>query len=123
MTKKHETLFWRLKGKSQEELVVLLEHLVQRQPEVEAVLELLVELPLSGTSVPEKQSRKHTIDPAAIRRQADVAFDRAGDDWDAAGRAAVELEQIYVIGQDFAQAGAWVNAQIVYATLAEEILS
>jgi hypothetical protein len=123
MTKKHETLFRRLKGKSQEELVALLEHLVQRQPEVEAVLELLVELPLSGTPMPEKQSRKHTIDPAAIRCQADVAFDRAGDDWDAAGRAAVELEHIYTIGQDFAQAGVWGNAQIVYATLAEEILS
>lgn len=123
MTKKHETLLRRLKGKSQEELVALLEHLVQRQPEVEAVLELLVELPLGVISAPETPSRKQTIDPAAIRRQADVAFDRAGDDWDAAGRAEAKLQQIYAIGQDFAQAGAWANAQIVYATLAEEILS
>lgn len=123
MTNRHETLLRRLKGKSQEELIALLEYLVQRQPEVAAVLELLIELPLSVTSTPEPHHRTPTLDPAAIRRQADVAFDRAGDDWDAAGRAAVELEQVYAIGQDFAQAGAWANAQAVYATLAEEILA
>jgi hypothetical protein len=104
-------------------LVALFEHLVQRQPEIEAVLELLVELPLSVTSSQEKRSRERTIDPAAIKSQVDVAFDRAGTDWDAAGRAAFDLEQVCVIGHDFAQAGAWANAQVVYATLAEEILS
>jgi|GEM_PF-2049494 len=122
MPKTHEKLFRRLKGKSQEELVALLEHLVQRQPEIASVLELLVELPLGVTSSQTQLSREQTIDPASIRRQVDLAFDRAGNDWDAAGNAAVDLEQVYAIGQDFAQVGAWANAQIVYATLAEEIL-
>ncbi len=123
MTKTHENLFRRLKGKSREELVALLEHLVQRQPEIEALLELLVELPQGVPSSQAKRSRERTIDPAAIKSQVDVAFDRAGTDWDAAGRAAFDLEQVYAIGHDFAQAGAWANAQVVYATLAEEILS
>ena len=42
MTNAHEHLFSKLKKKSQEELVALLEQLVQRQPETETLLELLV---------------------------------------------------------------------------------
>jgi hypothetical protein len=123
MTNAHEHLFRKLKKKSQEELVALLEQLVQRQPETETLLELLVELPLGEASAQAKQRLNRTIDPAAIRSQVDVAFDRAGTDWDAAGRAAVDLEQVSAIGHDFAQAGAWTNAQVVYGTLAEEILA
>ncbi len=106
MTNAHEHLFRKLKKKSQEELVALLEQLVQRQPETETLLELLVELPLGEASAQAKQRLNRTIDPAAIRSQVDVAFDRAGTDWDAAGRAAVDLEQVSAIGHDFAQAGA-----------------
>ena len=123
MTNAHEHLFRKLQKKSQEELVALLEQLVQRQPETETLLELLVELPLGEASAQAKQRLNRTIDPAAIRSQVDVAFDRAGTDWDAAGRAAVDLEQASAIGHDFAQACAWTNAQVVYGTLAEEILA
>jgi len=42
MTNAHEHLFRKLKKKSQEELVALLEQLVQWQPETETLLELLV---------------------------------------------------------------------------------
>ena len=122
MTNTHEYLFRKLQKKSQEELVALLEQLVQRQPETEPVLELLVELPLGKASAQTKHRLNRTVDPAAIRSQVDVAFDRAGTDWDAAGRAAVDLEHVSAIGHDFAQAGAWANAQVVYGTLAEEIL-
>lgn len=74
MTNAHEHLFRKLKKKSQKELVALLEQLVQRQPETETLLELLVELPLGEASTQAKQRLKRTIDPTAIRNQVDVAY-------------------------------------------------
>lgn len=118
-------LMGRLSSKSREELLALLEHLMQRQPEVASLIEMLVELPLvkTGQEMQPGRGRGPTLDPAAIRRQVDMAFDDAGDDWDAASRVAVDLESLSEIGNDFAEAGDWANAQRVYATLAEEILS
>ena len=43
-----------------------------------------------------------------------------GEGWGAASRVATELEQLYDIGKNFAEAGEWANAQVVYATVAEE---
>jgi len=117
-------LMGRLGTKSREELLALLEHLMQRQPEVASLIEVLTELPLVKTGQ-EKQpcsGRAPTLDPSAIRRQVDVAFDDAGEDWEAVSSAAANVEHLSAIGNDFAEAGDWANAQIVYATLAEEIL-
>ena len=118
-------LMGRLGEKSREELLALLEQLVHRQPEIEPLIELLVELPLVPTTQQKKQSgmgRERTIDSSAIRSQVDSAFYHAGERWDAASRVAGDLEQIYDIGKDFAEAGEWANAQTVYATLAEETM-
>ncbi len=118
-------LMGRLGEKSREELLALLEQLVQRQPEIEPLIELLAELPLTTRTQQKKRpgkGRERTLDPSAIQSQVDSAFYHAGEGWDAASRVAVDLEQIYDIGKDFAEAGEWANAQTVYATLAEETM-
>jgi hypothetical protein len=118
-------LMRRLGEKSREELLALLEQLVQRQPEIEPLIELLIELPLATTTQQKKQpgkGRERTLDPSAIRSQVDSAFYHAGEGWDAASRVAVDLEHLSDIGKDFAEAGEWANAQAVYAALAEETM-
>src|SRR2546421_2810328 len=118
-------LMGRLDEKSREELLALLEQLVQRQPDIEPMIELLVELPLA-TPAQEKnragRGKERTVDPATISSQVDSAFYNAGEGWDAASRVSSDLEELCDIGKSFAEAGEWANAQVVYATLAEETI-
>ncbi len=113
----------RLSEKNHAELLALLEQLVQRQPDIEPLIELLIELPLATTTQERSRpgkGRERTLDPSPIRSQVASAFYNAGKGWGAASRVAAELEQLYDIGKNFAEAGEWANAQVVYATLAEE---
>jgi len=116
-------LMGRLSEKSREELLAVLEQLVQRQPDIEPMVELLIELPLV-TPAQEKnrpgRGKERTLDPSTIRNQVASAFYHAGEGWGAASRVAAELEQLYDIGKSFAEAGEWANAQVMYATIAEE---
>src|SRR6266849_8740563 len=116
-------LMGRLSAKSREELLALLEQLVQRQPDIEPMVELLVELPLA-TPAQEKnragRGKERTVDPSTIESQVASAFYDAGEGWGAASRVATELERLCDIGKSFAEAGEWANAQVVYATVAEE---
>ncbi len=118
-------LMARLDEKSREELLALLEQLVQRQPDIEPMVELLVELPLV-TPAQEKnragRGKERTVDPSTIESQVASAFYDAGEGWDAASRVATELERLCDIGKSFAEAGEWANAQVVYATLAGETI-
>jgi hypothetical protein len=118
-------LMGRLGEKSREELLALLVQLIQRQPDIEPLIELLIELPLVPTIQQKERpgkGRERTLDPSTIRSQVDSAFYHAGEGWDATSRVAGDLEQLYDIGKDFAEVGEWANAQTVYATLAEEIM-
>ena len=118
-------LMGRLSEKSHEELLVLLEQLVQRQPDIEPLIELLIELPPVTTTQQKSRpgrGRERTLDPATIRSQVASAFYNAGEGWGAASRVAADLEQLYDIGKNFAEAGEWANAQVVYATVAEETI-
>ncbi len=118
-------LFGRLQEKSHEELLALLEHLLQRQPDIEPLVELLIELPLATTASEEKlpgAGKKRTVDPSIIHSQVASAFYDAGDGWEAAGRAARELDRLCEIGHSFAEAGQWANAQVVYATVAQQTI-
>jgi hypothetical protein len=118
-------LLGRLSEKSREELLALLEQLLQRQPDIAPLLEVLLELPL-GSTPPGKQrpgrGREPTLDPATIESQVASAFYNAGDGWDAAGRIAPELDRLCDLGKSFAEAGQWANAQVVYAAVAEETM-
>jgi len=121
----HSGLMGRLSDKSHEELLALLEQLVQRQPDIEPLIELLIELPLVTTTQQKSRpgrGRERTLDPATIESQVASAFYNAGEGWDAASRVAADLEQLYDIGKNFAGAGEWANAQVVYATVAEETI-
>jgi hypothetical protein len=113
----------RLSEKNHAELLALLEQLVQRQPDIEPLIELLMELPLATTTQERSRpgkGREHTLDPSTIRSQVDSAFYNAGGGWGAASRVASELERLCDIGKSFAEAGEWANAQVVYATIAGE---
>jgi len=118
-------LMGRLSEKSREELLALLEQLVQRQPDIEPMVELLIELPLV-TPAQEKnrpgRGKERTLDPSTIQSQVASAFYHAGKGWGAASSVAAELERLYDIGKNFAEAGEWANAQVVYATIAEETI-
>jgi hypothetical protein len=118
-------LMGRLSEKSHEELLALLEQLVQRQPDIEPLIELLIELPLVTTTQQKKRpgrGKERTVDPSTIESQVASAFYNAGRGWGAASRVAADLEQLYDIGKNFAEAGEWANAQVVYATVAEETI-
>src|SRR5439155_5492652 len=54
-------LVGRLSEKSREELLNLLEQLVQRQPDIEPLVELLIELPLATTTQEKKRSGRGRV--------------------------------------------------------------
>ena len=119
----HSGIVGRLSEKNHAELLALLEQLVQRQPDIEPLIELLMELPLATTTQERSRpgkGRERALDPSTVRSQVASAFYHAGEGWGAASRVAAELEQLYDIGKNFAEAGEWANAQVVYATVAEE---
>src|SRR5258708_25167675 len=116
-------LMGRLSEKSRGELLALLEQLVKRQPDIEPMVELLVELPLAAGAKEKKRSGRggeRRLDPSTIQSRGDSAFYNGGEGWGAASRVAAELDRLCEIGKSFAEAGEWANAQVVYATLAEE---
>src|SRR5947209_3343234 len=118
-------LMGRLSEKSREELLALLDQLVQRQPDIEPMVELLVELPLAIPAQEKNRpgrGKERTVDPSTIESQVASAFYHAGEGWGAASRVAAELDRLCDIGKSFAEAGEWANAQVVYATIAEETI-
>jgi hypothetical protein len=125
--KNHQGPMGRLKEKNREELLALIEQLLQRKPDLEPLLELLIELPSATTTISKEQvssgkGRKLTFDPSTIERYVASAFNNASDDWRVAINIANELEQFYDTGKDMAAAGEWANAQVVYATIARETI-
>ncbi len=119
-------LMVRLKEKSREELLVIMEQVLQRQPEVESLVELLLELSPSNSVQAGKtlgRSVGRTINPSVIRKQVVSAFYDSGDGWGAAATIAEELSRLCDLGDNFAEAGQWANAQVIYATIAEEAIA
>lgn len=124
-TQEKDSLLEQLQGKSREELLGLLEQIMQKQPEISSLLKLLLELPLTSGARAEQKSgvgRVHTIEPTTIQAQVRAAFAQAGHAWGYSMLAATDLERVLDIGDRFTEAGQWANAQIVYATVADEIL-
>jgi hypothetical protein len=119
------TVLGQLKKKSREELLFLMEQLLEREPNIEPLVELLIGLQLATTMQEENKpgkGRERTLDPSTIQRQVDLAFYHAGEGWNAASRTAAELEPLYDIGKGFAEAAEWANAQVVYTTVARETI-
>ncbi len=106
----------RLDERSREELVALIQQMVARHPD----LETLLDMPIAGISPSES-----LLDPALIRRQVLDAVSSMGyDEWDR-GYGSPSASQLYTVlgqGTDYQNAQAWVNATVVFATLAEEVM-
>lgn len=124
-THEKDSLLEQLQGKSREELLELLARIMQKQPEINDLLEVLLNVPLTGEALAEQKpgvGRVRTLEPATIRSQVKAAFVQAGHAWGYSLLAATDLERVLDIGDRFTEAGQWANAQIVYATVADEIL-
>jgi hypothetical protein len=83
-----------LQTKSRAELQVLLERLIQQQPDIQPLLATLLKLPATGSDSapqPPGAGRICTLDPGTIRSQVTTAFSHAGRGWGAASYAAMEL--------------------------------
>jgi hypothetical protein len=108
-----EELVVGLERRSKAELVALILKMIHRYPD----LEVLFELPTAGG-----QDASRPMDPELIRRQVNVAFARAGNDWEAAFRASQDLLDILELGDEYAQHQNWRNAATVYETVARGVL-
>src|SRR5438105_5564911 len=116
----------KLRKKSHEELLFLVEQLLERQPDIKPLIELLIELPMPNASQQGKTSGKgntRTLNLSSIRKQLDGALYYAGGGWESAGLIATELSRLCGIGDSFAEAGEWANAQAVYAAITGEAIA
>jgi hypothetical protein len=68
------------------------------------------------------RGRERTVDSSIISSQVSSAFYNAGEGWGAGRRVTDELYRLCKIGKNFAETGQWANAQVVYATVAEEAI-
>ncbi len=107
-----------LKDKSREELLVLIERMLKQAQELETLVELPI--PVSKQAVPPGMSNQLTVNPVTIRRQVVAAFRNSGNEWGSAVAIAEDLDRLRQIGDTYAEAGQWANAQAVYAVIIEE---
>jgi uncharacterized Zn finger protein len=105
-----------LKDRSREDLLVLIARMLDQDPDLEALLEL----PVPTMQAVPGMGGKRTVEPATISKQVRAAFRRNGYEWGAASEIASDLERLKAIGDGYAQAGQWANAQAVYGTVAVE---
>ncbi len=115
-----------LREKSHEELLFLMEQLLKRKPDIKPLIELLIELPFPNSNQVEKIPAKGnslTLNLSSIRKQLEAALYNSGRGWRSANLIANELSQLCEIGDGFADAGEWANAQAVYAAIAGEAIA
>ena len=124
--KPETALLGRLRKKSHEELLFLVEQLLERKPEIKPLIELLIDLPFPNSSQQGKTPGKAnslTLNLSSIRNQLEAALYYAGGGWESVGLIAAELSRLCGIGDAFADAGEWANAQAVYAAITGETIA
>ena len=87
---------------------------------------MLIELPFPDSSQQGKTPGKGnslTLNLSSIRKQLEAALYYAGGGWRSVGLIANELSQLCEIGDGFADAGEWANAQAVYAAITGEAIA
>src|SRR5438477_12695599 len=118
-------LLGRLRKKSHEELLFVVEQILERKPDIGPLVELLIELPFPNASqagnIPGKGNSR-TLDLASVRKQLDAALRYSGGGYKSVVLMAEELSRLCWIGDDFAEAGEWANAQAVYAAITGEAI-
>ena len=120
-----------LAERSHEDLVALIELMLDRQPELEVLVDIPLPTPQAIPPAEPGTAAKRTVDETAVRRQAVKALSLpqyAGYDdyrWDEGFdiEIAAELHQLREIGDRYTDAGRWADAQAVYTAVAEEILA
>src|SRR5258708_39559901 len=103
-TDKRNSLLAQLQEKSREELLGLLEQIMQKQPEIKELLEVLLKLPLTSNARAEQKpgvGRVRTLEPATIRSQVTAVFAQAGHAWGFSMLAATDLYRLLAIGDRF----------------------
>ncbi len=124
--KPESALLGRLREKSQEELLFLIEQLLERKPDIKPLIELLIELPFPNSSQVFSQpgiGNSLTLDISSIQKQLETALYNSGRGWRSVNFIANELSRLCEIGDGFAEAGKWANAQAVYAAIAGEAIA
>lgn len=119
-------LLGRLRKKSHEELLFVMEQLLERKPDIGPLIELLIELPFPNTSLAGKTpglGNRRTLDLSSIRKQLEAALYNAGGGYKSVYLMAEQLSQLCGIGDDFAEAREWANAQAVYAAITREVIA
>lgn len=116
-----------LAGKSQIELIALIDVMLRQNPDLEELLDL--PLPVAG------DPGDDLVDDASIRRQVVAAMEDDGgyqrrsrytndynyDDYYPGSRIASRLERLATLADTYADVGQWRNALVISATLAEEL--
>ncbi len=109
-----EELAVTLERRTKAELIGLIQQMLRRDPDLEALLEL---------PLPRASKTRSPANPTAFRRQAAAAFQRADpNQWGIEGTIADELLALKEIGDGFATAGEVSSAVAVYEAVAGEVI-
>ncbi len=111
--REEEDLRAALSGRSQEELVRTILRILDRYPDAAEI----AALPLPGES-----AGRPAVDSDSIRRQVRNIVGHTPREWGASYAAAAEVGQLLLPGDEYASAGDWANAAVVYATVADTLL-
>ena len=98
---------------SKSELIVLIRQMLQVQPNLEALLE---------AALPGGNRDRPTIDPESYRRQIASAFQRAGDDRNAARRVVADIDMAMATGDGFLDMSDHANACIVHQAVLQGLM-
>ena len=126
MTKNEKTVLGQLKKKKRDELLFIMEQLLERKPDIIPTVELLIEFSPSALSQQEKpsnKSKKPALDLSKIQARLNTIVQKASR----RGRESIywvveELGHLCEIGDNFADAEQWANAQAVYVTIIRETI-
>jgi uncharacterized Zn finger protein len=101
-----------LEARSQAELIALIRRMLNRYPDLEALLE--IPLVVAGGDLP-------PVDAETIRKQVRSAF--WGDEWGPSAVIPQELEELVKLGDAYNDQERWTEAATVYQALMEEVLA
>ncbi len=111
--REEEDLRSALARRSPEELVRIIFRIIDRYPDAAAI----AVLPLPGEAV-----GRPAVDGDAIRHQVRNIVAHTPHEWGASYASAAQVSQVARPGHEYASAGDWTNAAVVYATVADTIL-
>ncbi len=105
-----------LTEKTKEELIVLIEKMLDRYPELEMGLRV-------SSSI--NRQRRMPASSATYRKQADSILRYGADEygWQASFHAAAELDQIIAVGEEFVARQEWASAAAVYQGVSASIFN